>query len=134
MPAFITELCEQLGVANKRRSATNFTQMVSEKGVPDNSYIMFTAVVKMSPQVWLLFYPFVLFVFSPAYLTAMFLLPLSFTTHSVASASVVLHTRRRLHRIHRKAKRRNRVSFEKKIGEEGERRGGGKEEGRKEDL
>jgi len=50
MPSFITELCEKLGCANKRRSATNFTQMVTEKGVPSNSYIMFTAAVKMSPQ------------------------------------------------------------------------------------
>jgi len=50
MPPFMGELCSTLGVANKRRSASNFTQLITERAIPDNSYIMFDAVVKTSPQ------------------------------------------------------------------------------------
>jgi len=51
MPAFIGELCDALGVANKKRTAANFMQLVKEEAVPDNSYIMCDVSVRTSPEV-----------------------------------------------------------------------------------
>ena len=52
MPSFIGEICKPLSVGNIVRSSRNFTQLVSDMAIPENSYVMFDVVVKASPEVY----------------------------------------------------------------------------------